>query len=84
MASISILKTTPAAFPSGAKPALAHFPQYDSAHFIAPTTNATLTNFLSGTSATIALAAAHAGRMAFKFGSTVVWFPCFLASAAGN
>lgn len=80
MSSISILKTTPAAFPAGAKPALASFPQYDSVHFIAPTGNATLTNYLSGTSATIALATAHAGRMAFKFGSTVVWFPCFLGT----
>ncbi len=75
----SVVKISPAGLVDGQQPGLINIPDFDPAHFVAPTTNATWTNFV-GTTTSAFTAFATAGYVVIKMGTVLYRIPAFLTT----
>jgi len=66
----SVIKVSPAGHVDGQVPALLSVPDFDPAHFVAPTANGTWT-LLTGAQSTAMTAFAALGYLTIKMGSTL-------------
>ncbi len=75
----SVVKVSPAGLVDGQQAGLINIPDFDPAHFVAPTTNASWTNYVGTTTASFS-AFANAGYVVIKMGSTLYRLPAFSAT----
>ncbi len=79
MSENSVIKVSPAVLKNGDVPALLSVPNVDPVHFVAPTGNATWTNYVGTTTAAFS-AFATAGYVLIKMGTVLYRIPAFLAT----